>query len=214
MKAVAVMLTAVVLAVSAPGAEVKPAVKNNENMAKEHSMVVIKTSEGDIKLELFDDKAPKTVENFLKYADEGFYKDTIFHRVIKKFMIQGGGFDSDLVQKPTHKPVVNEASNGLKNKRGTIAMARTMMPDSATSQFFINTVDNHPLDFKNPSPAGIGYCVFGRVVDGMDVVDKIESVKTGFARGMRDVPATNVVIKSIERVKKSEPQKAVEKKQP
>lgn len=181
---------------------------------KENTMVVIKTSAGDIKLELFDDKAPKTVENFLKYVDEGFYKGTVFHRVIKGFMIQGGGFDESMVQKPTHKPVVNEAANGLKNKRGTIAMARTMIPDSATSQFFINTVDNTPLDFRNPSQMGIGYCVFGRVVDGMDVVDKIEAAKTGFSRGMRDVPATNIVIKSIERVKPKAdktPEKAPEK---
>ena len=168
---------------------------------KENTMVVMKTSLGDITLELYDDKAPKTVENFLNYVDKGFYKNTVFHRVISNFMIQGGGFDTNLVQKATDKPIKNEASNGIKNKRGTIAMARTMIPDSATAQFFINSQDNPSLDFRDPSPMGIGYCVFGHVVEGMDVVDKIRMVETGYAHGMADVPKTNVVIKDIIRVK-------------
>ncbi len=160
----------------------------------DNPMVTLKTSMGDITLELYPDKAPATVENFLKYVDDGFYKDTIFHRVIRNFMIQGGGFDAKMSKKGTRAAIKNEAANGLKNSRGTIAMARTMVPDSATAQFFINTVDNANLDFKNPSPRGIGYCVFGRVTDGLDVVDKIEAVATGIRGGMRDVPQTEVVI--------------------
>ena len=166
---------------------------------KEKPMVILKTSMGDITLELYPDKAPATVENFLQYADDGFYKETIFHRVINTFMIQGGGFNSNMSKKATRAPVKNEADNGLKNERGTIAMARTAVPDSATAQFFINTVDNPNLNFKNPSRMGIGYCVFGRVTDGMDVVDKIRSVATGVKRGMRDVPKVDVVIKDIAR---------------
>jgi cyclophilin family peptidyl-prolyl cis-trans isomerase len=169
----------------------------------ENTMVILKTSMGNIKLELYADKAPATVENFLKYVDDGFYKGTIFHRVIDSFMIQGGGFDSEMSKKKTRAPIKNEADNGLKNERGTIAMARTMIPDSATAQFFINTVDNRNLDFKNHSRRGIGYCVFGRVVEGMDVVDKIRAVKTGSTHGMRDVPQTAVVIKEAARVAKT-----------
>ena len=169
---------------------------------KENTMVILKTSMGDITLELYADKAPVTVENFLKYVDDGFYQGTIFHRVINSFMIQGGGFDSEMNKKPTRTAIINEAANGLKNKRGTIAMARTMIPDSATAQFFINTVNNSNLDFRNPSRTGIGYCVFGRVVDGMDVVDKIRAVKTGSMHGMRDVPKTAVVIKEATRAAK------------
>jgi cyclophilin family peptidyl-prolyl cis-trans isomerase len=165
-----------------------------------NTMVILKTSMGDITLELYNRKAPITVENFLKYVDEGFYKGTIFHRVINTFMIQGGGFDENISQKQTHPPIANEASNRISNKRGTIAMARTMAPNSATSQFFINTGDNTNLDFKNKSQMGIGYCVFGKVTEGMDVVDKIRSVKTGFKLGMRDVPIENVVITDIVRV--------------
>ncbi len=164
-------------------------------------MVTLKTSMGEITLELFEDKAPITVKNFLKYVDDGFYKGTIFHRVIRSFMIQGGGFDKSLTRKGTSDPIKNEAANGLKNLRGTIAMARTQVPDSATSQFFINTVDNGNLNFKNPSPMGIGYCVFGRVTKGMDVVDKIEAVATGVKSGMQDVPTSDVVIEDAVRVK-------------
>jgi len=166
----------------------------------ENPMVKLTTSMGDITLELYPDKAPATVKNFLQYVDDGFYKGTIFHRVIRNFMIQGGGFDAKMSKKSTRAAVKNEAANGLKNSRGTIAMARTMVPDSATAQFFINTVDNANLDFKNPSPMGIGYCVFGRVAEGLDVLDKIEAVETGVRGGMRDVPQTEVVIKDAVRV--------------
>ena len=157
-------------------------------------MVVLKTNFGDIKLELFDKEAPVTVQNFLDYVQSGFYKDTLFHRVIPNFMIQGGGFDTDFVQKENNPPIVNEARNQISNKRGTIAMARTQIVDSATSQFFINLVDNDFLDFRAPTPPHFGYCVFGKVTEGMEVVDKIAAVKTG-RRGMHaDVPEENVVI--------------------
>ena len=160
-------------------------------------MVTIKTSKGDIKLELDAAAAPETVKNFLTYVSEGFYKDTIFHRVIPGFMIQGGGFDTSFTQKPTHDPVKNEAANQLPNKRGTIAMARTMVVDSATSQFFINLVDNDFLNFRAPIPQYYGYCVFGKVVEGMEVVDAIAQVKTA-SRGMhQDVPEENVVILDV-----------------
>ncbi len=160
-------------------------------------MVTIKTNYGDIKVELFEKEAPITVKNFLDYAASGHYKGTIFHRVIDKFMIQGGGFDANFDQKPTRDPIKNEAGNQLPNKRGTLAMARTQVVDSATSQFFINLVDNDFLDFKAPTAQHYGYCVFGKVVEGMDVVDKIAKVKTG-RRGMyQDVPAENVVIEDV-----------------
>ena len=159
-----------------------------------NTMVVLKTNFGDIKLELFDKEAPVTVQNFLDYVQSGFYKDTLFHRVIPNFMIQGGGFDTDFVQKENNPPIVNEARNQISNKRGTIAMARTQIVDSATSQFFINMVDNDFLDFRAPTPSHFGYCVFGKVTEGMEVVDKIAKVKTG-RRGMHaDVPEENVVI--------------------
>lgn len=166
-----------------------------------HPRLLISTSEGDIVLELDREKAPATVDNFLSYVDDGFYDGTIFHRVIKGFMAQGGGFDTDFEQKRTKAPVKNEADNGLKNKRGTIAMARTSDPHSATAQFFINTVDNGFLDFSSPTPNGWGYAVFGRVVEGMDVLDRIEAIPTG--RGgpfPRDVPRTTVTIEKITRV--------------
>ena len=152
---------------------------------------------GTITLELNADKAPTTVGNFVKYAKEGFYDGTIFHRVIDGFMIQGGGFTKSMDQKPTHEPIRNEAMNGIKNKRGTIAMARTMIVDSATSQFFINLVDNDFLDFTSPTPQGFGYAVFGKVTDGLDVVDAIGKVKTGFAGPHQNVPETPVVIKKV-----------------
>ncbi len=157
-------------------------------------MVTLNTTMGDITLELYPDKAPITVENFLKYVDDGFYKGTIFHRVIRNFMIQGGGFNNKMAKKSTRAAIKNEAANGLKNSRGTIAMARTAVPDSATAQFFINTVDNRSLDFKNPSRRGIGYCVFGRVVEGLDIADKIELISTGVRGGMRDVPQSDILI--------------------
>ncbi len=156
--------------------------------------VLMKTSLGDITIELFPDKAPVTVANFLQYVKSGHYNHTIFHRVIKDFMIQGGGFTKDMEQKSVKAPILNEAMNGLSNKRGTIAMARTGVVNSATAQFFINTVDNDSLDYKNSSPQGYGYCVFGKVIAGMDVVDKIRAVKTGSAAGHRDVPVTPVEI--------------------
>lgn len=171
---------------------------------KEAPMVKLVTSAGDITLELYPDKAPATVENFLRYVDEGFYNGTVFHRVIRNFMIQGGGFGADLSRKQTKAPIKNEAANALKNDRGTIAMARTNVPDSATSQFFINTVNNASLDFRDPSPMGIGYCVFGRVVEGMDVVDAIQAVPTGRRDGMGDVPVEDVVIKEAIRVETPE----------
>ncbi len=168
--------------------------------AKETDMVIIKTTLGDIQVKLAADKAPLTVANFLAYVDAKHYDGTIFHRVIDGFMIQGGGFDKDMVQKPTRAPIKNEAANGLQNKRGTLAMARTMVVDSATSQFFINVKDNGFLDFRAPNPQGFGYCVFGEVVAGMEVVDRIKGVKTGVKEGMSDVPLETVEIVSVTRV--------------
>jgi cyclophilin family peptidyl-prolyl cis-trans isomerase len=161
--------------------------------------VLLSTSLGDITIELDAEKAPVTVANFLSYVDEQFYDGTIFHRVIKGFMIQGGGFTADMAQKRTKAPIKNEANNGLKNTRGTIAMARTSIVDSATAQFFINSVDNDFLNFRAPTPDGYGYAVFGKVTAGLDVGDKISATRTGIAHGMRDVPVQPVVIKSIRR---------------
>ncbi len=162
--------------------------------------VVIATNYGDITVELDEEKAPLTVSNFLAYVDAKFYDGTIFHRVIRNFMVQGGGFTIAMEQKPTRPPVKNEAGNGLRNVRGTIAMARTMIVDSATAQFFINTVDNASLDHRDNTMPGYGYAVFGRVTDGMDVVDAIASVRTGRVAGMDDVPSpAPVVITSIRR---------------
>ena len=166
---------------------------------QEQPMVILKTTLGDITIKLFPDKAPITVANFLAYVDSGHYNGTVFHRVIDGFMIQGGGFNRWMLQKPTQAPIKNEAANGLQNKRGTIAMARTSVVDSATSQFFINVVDNAFLDFKSPDPRGFGYCVFGEVVSGMDVVDQIKAVRTGVKNGMADVPLQTVEILSAER---------------
>ena len=156
--------------------------------------VHLETSLGVIILELDPKAAPKTVENFLAYIRDGFYNGTIFHRVIKGFMIQGGGLSADMQRKPTSTPIRNEADNGLKNRRGTVAMARTNQPHSATSQFFINTVDNGFLDHKNKSPRGWGYCVFGKVVGGMDVVDSIEGLPTTSKGGRKDVPNSPPII--------------------
>ena len=157
----------------------------------------IETTMGTISLELDEAKAPATVKNFVEYANSGHYDGTIFHRVIDGFMIQGGGFTKSMDQKPTREPIMNEAMNGLKNLRGTIAMARTMVVDSATSQFFINLVDNGFLDFTNPTPQGFGYAVFGKVTDGMDVVDAIAKVKTGFSGPHQNVPEEPVVIRKV-----------------
>jgi cyclophilin family peptidyl-prolyl cis-trans isomerase len=160
--------------------------------------VLIKTNFGDITVELDEKAAPKTVDNFLTYALDGFFNGTIFHRVIPGFMIQGGGFTPDFVQKPTRAPIKNEAANGLMNTKGTLAMARTSDVDSATAQFFINTVDNAFLDHKRKTTDGYGYCVFGWVTEGMDVVGKIEKVATT-QKGMHsDVPANPVIIESVE----------------
>lgn len=160
-------------------------------------MIVMKTSKGDIKINLDTENTPVTVENFLSYVRKGFFDDTIFHRVINGFMIQGGGFSQDMHQKSTDKPIKNEAKSGKANKRGTIAMARTSDPHSATAQFFINLVDNHFLNFSAENMQGFGYCVFGEVVEGMDVVDSIAKVKTTSKHGHQDVPVENVVIFSV-----------------
>ncbi len=166
-----------------------------------NEQVVIETSYGNIVVELDSGKAPATVANFLAYVDAGFYENTIFHRVIKDFMIQGGGFTADLVQKPTRPPVKNEAANGLKNLRGTLAMARTGVVNSATSQFFINLKDNPFLDHRSPSPREFGYAVFGKVTEGLDVVDKIGTAPTGVRNQFSDVPVETVTIKGIRRIK-------------
>ncbi len=162
--------------------------------------VLMKTSLGEIVIELYPEKAPKTVENFLKYVDDDFYSGLIFHRVIGNFMIQGGGFDKEMKQKPVRAPIPLESRSGLKNDAGMIAMARTSVPDSATAQFFINTVNNASLNY--PSPDGNGYAVFGKVVKGMDTVEKIAKVKTGRSGPHGDVPAEPVTIQSITRVAK------------
>ncbi|MEW5781657.1 MAG: peptidylprolyl isomerase [Pseudomonadota bacterium] len=161
-------------------------------------MIKLTTNLGTITLELDAEKAPKTVANFLDYVKAGHYDGTIFHRVIDGFMIQGGGFLPGMKQKPTNAPIENEAANGLKNQRGTIAMARTSDPHSATAQFFINVADNDFLDFRAPSGNGWGYCVFGHVVEGMDVVDKIKRVRTGNKGFHQDVPVEDVVIEKAE----------------
>lgn len=163
--------------------------------------VLMQTSLGDVTLELYPDKAPKTVENFLRYVDEGFYDGTIFHRVIYEFMIQGGGFTQDLKQKKAHAPVRNEADNGLKNDKGSIAMARTSDPHSATAQFYINHKDNSFLNFKSKDFKGWGYTVFGKVIKGMDVIQKIAEQPTATkGAGFEDAPRTTIVIKGVKRL--------------
>lgn len=165
------------------------------NADDQHPRVRLSTTFGDIVLELDREKAPKSVENFLSYVQEGYYDGTIFHRVIDGFMAQGGGFTQDFQKKPTHAPIANEADNGLKNLNGTIAMARTNDPQSATAQFFINVADNGFLDYQSPTPRGWGYAVFGKVIEGMDVVDKIRRTPTGSGGPFRsDVPRTTIVI--------------------
>lgn len=178
---------------------VKVPQKKADQEVKEKQMgsrVKLETSMGDIVIELDEKKAPVTVANFRKYAKDGFYAGTIFHRVISGFMIQGGGFTEDMAKKDTDKPIINEAGNGLKNDRGTIAMARTSNPNSASSQFFINLKNNDFLNFTGPTNPG--YAVFGKVVEGMDIVDKIAAVTTKLRRGMPDVPIEPVVIISAE----------------
>lgn len=164
-------------------------------------VVVIKTNKGDIEAELFEDKAPITVKNFLSYVDKGHYKDTIFHRVIDGFMIQGGGFDKDMKERSVGAPIKNEATNGLKNELGTLAMARTQVVDSATSQFFINVNENSFLDHKNPSPQGFGYAVFGKVTKGMPVVNQIKTAKTTTKGYHENVPVDSIVILDITKKK-------------
>jgi cyclophilin family peptidyl-prolyl cis-trans isomerase len=203
MRALGILFLASVLALSlscagrkapeaAPEPEAAPAVVEEV----ENTMVVIKTNHGEIEVELFDEQAPITVANFLRYADEGHYDGTIFHRVIPGFMIQGGGFDQSMTQKPTHESIKNEADNGLKNETGTLAMARTAVVDSATSQFFINVKDNSFLDHGSRD---FGYAVFGRVSSGTEVVSKIESVPTTQQGPNADIPTDAVIIESISR---------------
>lgn len=173
------------------------AVTDEKPREEKNPQVIIETSMGTITAELWPDKAPVTVDNFIQYAEKEFYDGLIFHRVIDGFMIQGGGFDSAMNQKKTGQQIKNEAQAGVPNKRGTLAMARTMVVDSATSQFFINLKDNAFLNHRDKTAQGYGYCVFGKVVDGMDVVDAIAKVKTGNAGGHQDVPVEPVVIKSV-----------------
>jgi peptidyl-prolyl cis-trans isomerase B (cyclophilin B) len=196
------LLTALVFSIGFVNADViqgttplqAPAPKEQQNV-----QIIIDTNLGTITAELYPAKAPATVSNMLAYIDAKFYEHTIFHRVIDGFMIQGGGFTRDMIQKKTNPPIKNEADNGLRNERGTLAMARTMIVDSASSQFFVNLVDNAYLDFKNKSDQGWGYCVFGKVIDGMDVVDKIAKVKTDFSGRYPNVPVEPVIINSISR---------------
>jgi cyclophilin family peptidyl-prolyl cis-trans isomerase len=191
---VAMTISLITVAASQASAEGQVKEKTGDNTVR----VMMKTSMGDIVLALDHAKAPITVDNFLRYADEGFYNGTIFHRIISNFMIQGGGLTADMEKKPTHEPIENEWQNGLKNKRGTIAMGRLGgQANSATSQFYINVVDNDPLDTPRD---GSGYAVFGKVVEGMDVVDKIKNVKTGTKGMYRDVPVEPVVIEKVMRV--------------
>jgi len=177
---------------SAPEADV-------EEKAEGLKYVELVTNKGSIVVELDEQKAPVTVANFLRYVEKGFYEGTVFHRVIPNFMIQGGGFTPDMTKKTTHEPIVNEAGNGLKNTRGTVAMARTNAPHSATSQFFINVVDNPPLNYVGD--ARPGYAVFGKVIEGMQVVDAIAKTKTRQVGAYRDVPAEPIIIKSARLVK-------------
>ncbi len=203
----AVLLVAVVLTVpfaSALAADERKASSPPESSAKKpldrrgaKPVVIMETSEGTVTIELWRDKAPRTVENFLRYTDEKFYDGTIFHRVIDGFMIQGGGFTEDMKEKKMHEPIKNEARADVPNKRGTLAMARTQVVDSATAQFFINLKDNGFLNHRDETATGYGYAVFGKVIEGMDVVDKIAKVPTGTAGAFSDVPKKSVVIKRV-----------------
>ncbi len=196
---VVVSLVALVLLVLGLGAGATVLAKGKAKKAGAVT-VEVKTSLGSFKIEVYPDKAPKTVENFLKYVDDKFYDGTIFHRVIADFMIQGGGFDKNMVKKETREPITNEAKGAMSNAKGTVAMARTSDPNSATAQFFVNVKDNKRLDYSG-GPGGDGYCAFGKVVAGMDVVEKIKAVPTGQSADMGDVPTTPVVIESVRRVK-------------
>jgi cyclophilin family peptidyl-prolyl cis-trans isomerase len=175
---------------------------------KDNPVVVMETSEGTMEIELYEKEAPLTVQNFLWYVDNEFYDGLIFHRVIKDFMIQGGGFTPDMRKKAGNPPIENEAANGLANDKYTLAMARTGAVHSATSQFFINAKDNDFLNYRDNTPQGFGYCVFGKVIDGTDVVDVIESVPTGSKNGMEDVPKSPVVIKKVYRKEMKKDEKA------
>ncbi|NPA71271.1 MAG: peptidyl-prolyl cis-trans isomerase [Gammaproteobacteria bacterium] len=166
-----------------------------------HPQVMFETTQGNFVLELYPDKAPKTVDNFLTYVNEKFYDDTIFHRVIPNFMVQGGGFTEDMKKKPTHAPIQNEADNGLRNRIGTVAMARTNDPHSATAQFFVNVSQNSMLDFREKHGRGWGYTVFGKVIKGMKTINKIRSTKTGFKNGYKDVPMDTVMIIKARQIK-------------
>ena len=187
------LMTVLVLAAGLPGTAWAA--------GKGNPMVTLATTMGDMKVELYADKAPITVKNFLDYVDDKHYDGTIFHRVIRGFMIQGGGFEPSLKEKPSKDPIKNESYNGLKNERGTIAMARTNDPNSATSQFFINVMDNGILDRANARDK-VGYCVFGKVIEGMDVVDKIKAVETRKVGDYENVPVKDVVIESVRRADK------------
>ncbi len=167
------------------------------NSAYANPKVLMETSKGDITIELYEKEAPKTVKNFLSYVSEGFYNNLVFHRVIKNFMIQGGGMDSEMRQKDPKAPIKNEARRGLNNNRGTLAMARTNVINSATAQFFINVVNNDFLNHTDKTSRGFGYAVFGKVIKGMDVVDSIAKVKTGTYNGFQDVPKEPVIIKNV-----------------
>lgn len=186
---------------TAPTKQETKQISQKSNSQENTMQVSLKTNKGEILLELDGKNAPNTVENFVQYVKDGHYNGTIFHRVIKGFMIQGGGFNPDMDQLPTREPIMNEADNGLKNNKYTIAMARTMDPDSATAQFFINTNDNDFLNFRSQTPQGWGYAVFGKVVKGQEVVDAIESVATTRKYPHDDVPVEAVIIEKAELVK-------------
>lgn len=189
----AMLFTVLLATTSVSAEEVAPA---------DNPTAILHTTMGDIQLELFANKAPASTENFINYANSGFYDGTVFHRVIANFMIQGGGFTADMNQKNTAPPIINEADNGLSNSRGTVSMARTNDPNSATSQFFINVQDNNPLDHRSKSdPRGWGYAVFGKVTSGMDVVDQIRGVETRTVPPFSDVPVVPVVIERVEIIK-------------
>ena len=192
-------LAGLVMAITVAVAPATGLTQDNSTSKQGANMVTVtmETNKGVITLELDREKAPDSVENFVTYAKSGHYDGTIFHRVIPGFMIQGGGFDSSMKQKDTNPPIKNEAANGLKNDKGTVAMARTNVPDSATSQFFINAKDNDFLNHTSPTPQGWGYAVFGKVTDGMDVVESIENVATANKGGQQDVPVSDVIIEKV-----------------
>ena len=192
-------LAGLVMAITVAVAPATGLTQDNSTSKQGANMVTVtmETNKGVITLELDREKAPDSVENFVTYAKSGHYDGTIFHRVIPGFMIQGGGFDSSMKQKDTNPPIKNEAANGLKNDKGTVAMARTNVPDSATSQFFINVKDNDFLNHTSPTPQGWGYAVFGQVTDGMDVIESIENVSTANKGGQQDVPVSDVIIEKV-----------------